>query len=95
MQVLGMKEGFDIGMELSGNPFALNQMIDSMLHGAKIALLGLYNDQEVNFNVNKMIFKGLEVKGIYGRQMYETWYKMQTLLESGLAINSVITYISL
>ena len=92
MQTLGMKEGFDVGMELSGNPLALNQMIDFMLNGAKIALLGLFNNQQVSLNLNKMIFKGLEVKGIYGRQMYETWYKMQTLLESGLAISPVITH---
>lgn len=88
---LGMKEGFDVGMEMSGSDIALNQMIDIMAHGGKIAMLGL---QETNTSVdwNKVVFNGLTIKGIYGREMFETWYKMQSMLKSGLDISHIITH---
>lgn len=91
MKELGMKEGFDVGMEMSGSDIALNQMIANMAHGGKIALLGL---QESNAAVdwNKVVFSGLTIKGIYGREMFETWYKMQAMLKSGLDISPIITH---
>ena len=88
---LGMKEGFDVGMEMSGNPKALNDMIDVMFHGGKIALLGLLpSDASVNWK--KIIFNGLNLRGIYGRRMFETWYKMQAMIQSGLDVSPVITH---
>jgi len=88
---LGMHEGFDVGLEMSGDTTALKEMIDSMCHGAKIALLGI---QSANSTVDwdKIIFNGLTVKGIYGREMYETWYKMTSMIQSGLDITPVITH---
>lgn len=88
---LDMKEGFDVGLEMSGNDIALNDMINNMVHGGKIAMLGL---QEPNTVVdwNKVVFNGLHIKGIYGREMFETWYKMQSMLKSGLDITPVITH---
>lgn len=88
---LGMKEGFDVGLEMSGSKIALNDMINNMTHGGKIALLGL---QEPNTTVdwNKVVFNQLELKGIYGREMFETWYKMTAMLKSGLDISPVITH---
>ena len=88
---LGMTEGFDVGLEMSGNPHALNDMIDVMFHGGKIALLGLLPNQTV-INWEKVIFNGLNLKGIYGREMFETWYKMQAMVQSGLDITPVITH---
>ena len=88
---LGMKEGFDIGLEMSGNPSAFRSMIDAMAHGGKIALLGLQPDG-VGIDWNKVIFNGLMIKGIYGREMYETWYKMTSMIQSGLDITPVITH---
>jgi len=88
---LRMREGFDVGLEMSGSPHALNDMIDVMFHGGKIALLGLLpNNTGVNWE--KVIFNGLHLKGIYGREMFETWYKMQAMVQSGLDITPVITH---
>ncbi|HEY7086670.1 MAG TPA: L-threonine 3-dehydrogenase [Tepidisphaeraceae bacterium] len=88
---LGMKEGFDVGLEMSGNPAALNDMIANMAHGGKIAMLGI-PDRESAVNWNTVIFNGLTIKGVYGREMYETWYKMTVMLQSGLNIEPVITH---
>ncbi len=88
---LGMREGFDVGLEMSGSPRALNDMIDVMFHGGKIALLGLLPNQTA-VNWEKVIFNGLHLKGIYGREMFETWYKMQAMVQSGLDITPVITH---
>lgn len=91
MKELHMKEGFDVGLEMSGSEIALNGMIDVMCHGGKIALLGILpKDAAVDWN--KVIFNGLTLKGIYGREMFETWYKMSSMLESGLDISPVITH---
>ncbi|MBU0972592.1 MAG: L-threonine 3-dehydrogenase [Proteobacteria bacterium] len=90
-QELGMKEGFDIGLEMSGIPSALDQMIDNMNHGGKIALLGIFAQKPV-LNTDQVIFKSLSLKGIYGREVFETWYKMISLLQSGLDIDPVITH---
>jgi threonine 3-dehydrogenase len=88
---LGMKEGFDVGLEMSGNASAFRDMIDNMCHGGKIALLGIPSEQ-IAIDWNKVVFNMLTIKGIYGREMYETWYKMTVMLESGLDINPVITH---
>jgi len=91
MAELGMKEGFDVGLEMSGNASAFNDMINSMVHGGKIAMLGIQGP-ETNIDWNKVVFNGLWLKGIYGREMYETWYKMSSMLQSGLDISEVITH---
>jgi threonine 3-dehydrogenase len=91
MEELGMNEGFDVGLEMSGNPTAFNNMLDVMSHGGKIALLGI-PAQDTAIDWTKVIFKGLVIKGIYGREMYETWYKMIAMLQSGLDISPVITH---
>ena len=88
---LGMKEGFDVGLEMSGSPAAFRDMIDSMAHGGKIALLGIPSEP-IAIDWNKVVFNMLTIKGIYGREMYETWYKMTVMLESGLNIKPVITH---
>jgi threonine 3-dehydrogenase len=88
---LGMQEGFDVGLEMSGNPAAFRSMLGNMSHGGKIAMLGIPN-QEMSINWNEVIFNMLTIKGIYGREMYETWYKMTVMLESGLDIKPVITH---
>jgi threonine 3-dehydrogenase len=88
---LGMKEGFDVGLEMSGNPAALREMIDHMCHGGKIAMLGI-PAEHVPFDWNKVVFNMLTIKGIYGREMYETWYKMTVMLQSGLDITPAITH---
>jgi threonine 3-dehydrogenase len=88
---LNMKEGFDVGMEMSGNPQALNSLIGNMCHGGKIALLGILPDKTL-IDWNKVVFNGLTLKGIYGREMYETWYMMTSMIESGLDITPVITH---
>jgi threonine 3-dehydrogenase len=86
-----MKEGFDVGLEMSGSPQALNDMIDNMAHGGRIALLGIMpNNTAVDWN--KIVFNMLTLRGIYGREMYETWYKMTALIQSGLDISPVITH---
>ncbi|HSW86634.1 MAG TPA: L-threonine 3-dehydrogenase [Rhabdochlamydiaceae bacterium] len=91
MKNLGMLEGFDVGLEMSGNPHAFNQMIDAMNNGGKIALLGILPDK-AGIDWTKVIFKGLILKGIYGREMFETWYKTISMLQSGLDISSVVTH---
>jgi len=88
---LGMQEGFDVGLEMSGNPEALRGMIANMSHGGKIAILGI-PAKEMTFDWRQVIFNMLTIKGIYGREMYETWYKMSVLLESGVDISPVITH---
>jgi threonine 3-dehydrogenase len=88
---LGMKEGFDVGLEMSGNPKALNEMIDNMFHGGRIALLGIMPEKAA-IDWNKVVFNMLTIRGIYGREMYETWYKMTALIQSGLDITPVITH---
>ena len=88
---LGMKEGFDVGMEMSGNPSAFRDMLANMTHGGSVAFLGIPSD-EFAINWKTVIFNMLTIKGIYGREMYETWYQMSVLLESGLDIEPVITH---
>ncbi|MDD2479088.1 MAG: L-threonine 3-dehydrogenase [Victivallaceae bacterium] len=91
MKELRMKEGFDVGLEMSGSEVALNGMIETMCHGGKIALLGILPGKAA-VDWEKIIFNGLTLKGIYGREMFETWYKMSAMLESGLNIEPVITH---
>ena len=88
---LGMKEGFDVGLEMSGNPEAVHAMIANMAHGGKIGMLGI-PAEPIAIDWNKVVFNMLTIKGIYGREMYETWYKMTVMLESGLNIRPVITH---
>jgi len=88
---LGMSEGFDVGLEMSGSPAAFASMIKNMAHGGKIAMLGI-PDREMSIDWNTVIFNMLTIKGIYGREMYETWYKMTVMLQSGLDIRPVITH---
>ena len=88
---LGMQEGFDVGLEMSGSPAAFREMIANMSHGAKIAMLGIPSS-EMSIDWHCVIFNMLTIKGIYGREMYETWYKMTVMLESGLDISPVITH---
>jgi threonine 3-dehydrogenase len=90
-QQLGMKEGFDVGLEMSGNAQAFRDMLANMSHGAKIAMLGI-PDKEMSIDWRTVVFNMLTIKGIYGREMYETWYKMTVMLESGLDIMPVITH---
>ena len=90
-QQLGMQEGFDVGLEMSGNAQALRDMIANMAHGGKIAILGI-PAKEAPMNWRDVIFNMLTIKGIYGREMYETWYKMSVMLESGVDIEPVITH---
>src|SRR6266853_678509 len=88
---LGMAEGFDVGLEMSGNAAAFREMIDNMAHGGKIAMLGIPGG-DMAIDWNKVIFNMLTLKGIYGREMYETWYKMTVMIQSGLDITPVITH---
>jgi threonine 3-dehydrogenase len=88
---LGMLEGFDVGLEMSGNPAAFNDMLNNMCHGGKIAMLGI-PEKEIAIDWNLVVFNMLTIKGIYGREMYETWYKMTVMLESGLDIRPIITH---
>jgi threonine 3-dehydrogenase len=88
---LGMTEGFDVGLEMSGNPEAFRDMLSNMSHGARIAMLGIPS-QEMSIDWRTVIFNMLTVKGIYGREMYETWYKMTVMLQSGLDITPAITH---
>ncbi len=88
---VGMKEGFDVGLEMSGSSHALNDMIDNMAHGGRIALLGIMPERTA-VDWNKVIFNMLTIRGVYGREMYETWYKMTALIQSGLDISPVITH---
>jgi threonine 3-dehydrogenase len=91
MHELGMTEGFDVGLEMSGNAHAFRSMIESMSNGGRIALLGIFGE-DAAIDWGKVIFKGLFLKGIYGREMYETWYKMSAMIQSGLDITPVITH---
>lgn len=91
MDELGMKEGFDVGLEMSGHARAFNDMLDVMAHGGKIAMLGIQGP-DTTIDWNKVVFNGLTIKGIYGREMYETWYKMTSMIQTGLDISPVITH---
>ena len=86
-----MTEGFDVGMEMSGNAAAFRSMLDAMNNGGRVALLGLPS-AEISVDWNEIIFKGLILKGIYGREMFETWYKMVAMLQSGLDVSAVLTH---
>ncbi|HEX9931219.1 MAG TPA: L-threonine 3-dehydrogenase [Allosphingosinicella sp.] len=88
---LGMKEGFDVGLEMSGNPSAFRDMLDNMAHGGKVSMLGI-PEGEMAIDWNKVIFNMLTIKGIYGREMFETWYKMSVMVESGLDLSPIITH---
>jgi threonine 3-dehydrogenase len=89
---LGMQEGFDVGLEMSGNGNAFRDMLENMSHGGKIAMLGIPSSSEMAIDWNKVIFNQLTIRGIYGREMYETWYKMTVMLQSGLNIRKLITH---
>ena len=91
MEELGMIEGFDVGMEMSGVPSAFQNLLENMNHGGKVALLGIPPSNTV-IDWNQVIFKGLEIKGVYGREMFETWYKMVAMLQSGLDLSPVLTH---
>ena len=91
MQELGMSEGFDVGMEMSGVPSAFTSMLENMNHGGKIAMLGIPSS-DMAIDWTKVIFKGLEIKGVYGREMFETWYKMASLIQSGLDLSPMLTH---
>lgn len=88
---LGLKEGFDVGLEMSGNPAALSTMLEALCHGGKIALLGII-PQGTAIDWDKVVFNGITIKGIYGREMYETWYKMTSIIQSGVDFSPVITH---
>ncbi|MFC1665637.1 L-threonine 3-dehydrogenase, partial [Pseudomonadota bacterium] len=88
---LGMREGFDVGLEMSGSPDAFNDLLDNMCHGGKVAILGI-PEEKFAIDWSKVIFNMLTLKGIYGREMYETWYKMSVMIETGLDITPVITH---
>lgn len=88
---LGMREGFDVGLEMSGNPSAFQDMISQMAHGGKIAMLGIPADG-MAIDWNAVVFNMLTIKGIYGREMYDTWYKMTVMLQSGLNLSPIITH---
>jgi threonine 3-dehydrogenase len=91
MEELGMKEGFDVGLEMSGDPSALHDMITHMNNGGGIALLGI-PPRQAPIDWNDIVFKGLTLQGIYGRRMFETWYKMLAMLQTGLDVSPVITH---
>ncbi len=91
MADLGMAEGFDIGLEMSGAEAAFNQMLDSMNHGGRVAVLGIPSGP-MTLDVNALIFKGIEIQGIYGRRIFETWYKMAAMLQSGLDVGGIVTH---
>ncbi len=88
---LCMKEGFDVAMEMSGNPAAFNSILENLCHGGKIAVLGIM-DSSSPIDWNTVVFNGITTKGIYGRQMFETWYKMTSLVQTGLDISPIITH---
>ena len=91
MKEIGMTEGFDVGLEMSGSPAGLSDMIHNMKHGGKIALLGLQGT-ETKVDLETVIFNGLNIRGIYGRKVWDTWYKMSTMLQAGLDISPIITH---
>ncbi len=88
---LGMTEGFDVALEMSGNPSALNDLLDNIAHGGKVSMLGI-PEGEVAIDWNKVIFNMLTLKGIYGREIFETWYKMSVMIQSGLDLSPIITH---
>ena len=88
---IGMAEGFDVGLEMSGNTKAFEEMLNSLNHGARVGLLGIFPER-MSIDWSTVVFKGLVIKGIYGREMFETWYKMASMLQSGLQIEKVITH---
>jgi threonine 3-dehydrogenase len=91
MKDLGMQEGFDVGLEMSGNPAAFRDLLRTMHHGGSVALLGI-PPEDTAIDWNQVIFKGLVIKGVYGREMFETWYKMAAMLQSGLDVSPIITH---
>ncbi len=91
MESLGIREGFDVCLEMSGSPNAFRDVLDKMINGGSIAMLGLVPDG-TSINWTDVVFKGLHIKGIYGREMYETWYKMVMMVQSGLPVESIITH---
>jgi threonine 3-dehydrogenase len=91
MKTLQMEEGFDVGLEMSGVPSAFRDMLRTMHHGGSIAMLGIM-PQDAGIHWDEVIFKGLVLKGIYGREMFETWYKMSSMLQSGLDVSAIITH---
>ena len=91
MKDMGLNVGFDVGLEMSGSEFALRDMVDNMMMGGKVALLGIPS-KEIKIDLNKIIFKALNLKAIYGREIYETWYKGLALIDSGLKIEEIITH---
>lgn len=91
MAELGMAEGFDVGLEMSGAESAFNQMLDAMNHGGRIAVLGIPAGP-MSLDINDVIFKGLQIQGIYGRRIFETWYKMAAMLQSGLDVGGIVTH---
>ncbi|MGO1248101.1 MAG: zinc-binding dehydrogenase, partial [Oceanisphaera sp.] len=91
MTELGMTEGFDVGLEMSGVPAAFNDMLINMNHGGKVAMLGI-PPADMAMDWTQVIFKGLVIKGVYGREMFETWYKMASLIQSGLDLSPMITH---
>ena len=91
MRELDMHEGFDVGLEMSGNPKAFTDMLDVMVNGGRIAMLGIMPGSAA-IDWNLVVFHGLTIKGIYGREMFETWYKMTALIQSGLDISPIITH---
>jgi threonine 3-dehydrogenase len=91
MEDLGMKEGFDVGLEMSGSEAAFNQMLTSLSHGGKVSMLGLPSN-EMRIDWNRVVFNMLTIKGIYGREMYESWYKMAVMIQNGLDLSPVITH---
>ena len=91
MAELDMVEGFDVGLEMSGVPTAFQSLLQSMNHGGKVALLGI-PPSNTAIDWNQVIFKGLEIKGVYGREMFETWYKMVAMLQSGLDLSPILTH---
>ena len=91
MADIGMVEGFDVGLEMSGSPSAFRDMLDVMIHGGRVGLLGI-PPADTAIDWNHVIFKGLIIKGVYGREMFETWYKMSSLLQSGLDLTPILTH---
>jgi threonine 3-dehydrogenase len=91
MHELGMTEGFDVGLEMSGAEAAFNQMLGSMNHGGRVAVLGIPS-APITLDVAELIFKGIEIQGIYGRRIFETWYKMAAMLQSGLDVSGIVTH---
>ena len=91
MKSLGILEGFDVCLEMSGSPVAFRDVLDKMINGGNIAMLGIMPD-DTGINWTDVVFKGLNIKGIYGREMFETWYKMASLLQSGLDLAPIVTH---